>query len=430
VIILLCWQKKENIMELTIHRGTNEVGGSCVEINSNTTRILIDMGLPLDPVGSSAGKTMPVQAGGKGLPPSLNFRHTKIDAVLISHPHQDHFGLLPMLPTDVPIYMSKGCETLIGIATYFNQVGQVLNRIEKIKSWEKISIGDICITPYLADHSAIDAFSFLIESEQKRIFYTGDLRAHGRKKILFDTLLLHPPENIDYLILEGTMLGRPGEHCMEEAELEEELVRLFTGGQELFLVNCSSQNIDRLVSLFRACVRSGRKLVIDPYTAYILAEIHKVHDTVPNWDWNNVRVFFTPNSHTHLLAKDKTLYKFIPAKITIEEIQNERQRLVFKMNRMNRDILKNKRMLPGAQLIWSVWNEYYNTEDAFWKAQNITPIFLHTSGHAHSEDLQRLVKALKPGAIIPIHTFNKMQYPSLFPKYNICMLEDGVGITI
>lgn len=417
-------------MKITIHRGANEIGGSCVEITSTTTRILLDMGLPLDPAGSSAGKTMPVQAGGKGLPPSLDFRHTKIDAVLISHPHKDHFGLLPMLPTDVPIYMSRGCKTLIGIATHFNQVGQVLNRFEIIKSWEKISIGNISITPYLADHSAIDAFSFLIESEQKRIFYTGDLRAHGRKKILFDTLLLHPPENIDYLVLEGTMLGRTRERCMEEAELEEELVRLFKEHQALFLVNCSSQNIDRLVSLFRACVRSGRQLVIDPYTAYILAEIHKVHDTVPNWDWNNVRVFFTPNSHTHLLAKDKTLYKFISAKITIEEIQDERHRLVFKMNRMNRDILKNKMMLPGAQLIWSVWNEYYNAEEAFWKAQNITPIFLHTSGHAHLEDLQRLVNALKPGAIIPIHTFHKMQYQSVFPKTNICMLEDGVEITI
>lgn len=415
-------------MKITIHRGTNEIGGSCVEITSITTRILIDIGLPLDPVGSSYGKTMPIQAGGKGLPPSLDFRHTKIDAVLISHPHQDHFGLLPMLPENVPIYMSKGCETLIGITTYFNQVSIIPNRKEIIKAWVKIDIGDISITPYLADHSAIDAFSFLIEVDKQRIFYTGDLRAHGRKKILFDTLLAHPPENIDYLILEGTMLGRAGVLCQDETEIEEEMVHLFKREPELFLINCSSQNIDRLVSLFRACVRSERKMVIDPYTAYILEEIHKVHETVPNWNWNNVAVFFTPNSHTNLLAKDKSLYKFISAKITLDEIQKERNCLVFKMNRKNRDILKNTKMLHGARLIWSVWSEYYKAEEAFWQKQNISPVFLHTSGHAHTVDLQRLVIALNPGAIIPIHTFHKSLYHSIFPAHTICALEDGVGI--
>ena len=34
-------------MKLTIHRGTHEVGGNCVEVNSGTTRIILDVGLPL-----------------------------------------------------------------------------------------------------------------------------------------------------------------------------------------------------------------------------------------------------------------------------------------------------------------------------------------------------------------------------------------------
>ncbi len=35
-------------MTLTIHRGTHEIGGSCVEICSDKTKILIDLGMPLD----------------------------------------------------------------------------------------------------------------------------------------------------------------------------------------------------------------------------------------------------------------------------------------------------------------------------------------------------------------------------------------------
>jgi ribonuclease J len=34
-------------MQLIIHRGTHEIGGSCVEIKTSSTRIIIDIGLPL-----------------------------------------------------------------------------------------------------------------------------------------------------------------------------------------------------------------------------------------------------------------------------------------------------------------------------------------------------------------------------------------------
>ena len=34
-------------MKIIIHRGTHEIGGSCVEIQSKKSRILIDIGMPL-----------------------------------------------------------------------------------------------------------------------------------------------------------------------------------------------------------------------------------------------------------------------------------------------------------------------------------------------------------------------------------------------
>lgn len=35
-------------MTITIHRGTHEIGGSCVEIRTPQAKILLDLGLPLD----------------------------------------------------------------------------------------------------------------------------------------------------------------------------------------------------------------------------------------------------------------------------------------------------------------------------------------------------------------------------------------------
>ncbi|MFH0785747.1 MAG: hypothetical protein V2B20_27885 [Pseudomonadota bacterium] len=64
------------------------------------------------------------------------------------------------------------------------------------------------MTPLLVDHSVVDACSFLIEVEGKRLLYSGDFRAHGRKSVLFDRNVKYPPENIDVLMMEGTMMKR------------------------------------------------------------------------------------------------------------------------------------------------------------------------------------------------------------------------------
>ena len=40
-------------MQLTIHRGAKEIGGSCVEINAGSSRIIADIGIPLHDVDGS-----------------------------------------------------------------------------------------------------------------------------------------------------------------------------------------------------------------------------------------------------------------------------------------------------------------------------------------------------------------------------------------
>ena len=42
-------------MKITIHRGTQEIGGSCVEIWTETTRIVVDFGMPLVNISCPSG---------------------------------------------------------------------------------------------------------------------------------------------------------------------------------------------------------------------------------------------------------------------------------------------------------------------------------------------------------------------------------------
>jgi ribonuclease J len=399
-------------MNLTIHRGTHEIGGSCVELNTNNARILIDFGLPL-----TENKLIP---NIKGLYESPNF-----DGILISHAHQDHYGLLSFVHEKIPIYMNKGTKELIELSYLFNQTDCNFNNIKIIKAWNPFKIKDVKITPYLVDHSGFDAMSFLIEADNKKIFYTGDFRAHGRKNILFETMINNPIRNVDYLIMEGTMLSREDELYKTENDIENKMVDLLKKGKNLMFLSCSSQNIDRIVSAYKACVRTDTLFVVDPYTAYILYMLKDIAKGLPQYDWDkNMKIFFIPNKYTDKVLNDKKMFKFKQAKITKEEVFSLKSKMLVKDSYTMRKIFKNKGLLKDTSVIFSMWDGYLEKQKQFWDENKVKIIKLHASGHAYLQDLIKFADVMRPNNIIPIHTEHAELFKEHF-KYNIITLKDG-----
>ena len=79
-------------LRIKVHRGTHQIGGTITEIYTDNTHIFIDFGSELntDPENSTDAKMIEM------------IRHAKCDAVLFSHYHGDHIGLLKDIPkTDV-----------------------------------------------------------------------------------------------------------------------------------------------------------------------------------------------------------------------------------------------------------------------------------------------------------------------------------------
>ncbi len=77
-------------MEILVHKGCHEIGGTCIQVTSGMTSILLDVGLPL----SAAS-------------PHVDVSRLKVNAVLVSHSHQDHYGLIDRLAQSTPIYIGK-----------------------------------------------------------------------------------------------------------------------------------------------------------------------------------------------------------------------------------------------------------------------------------------------------------------------------------
>ena len=84
-------------MKLIIHRGTNEIGGSCVEFNNGCKRIVFDVGLPLNAIdeGLDISCYKPNISG-------LFGEESGVAAIFISHAHPDHYGLLSLINKNIP----------------------------------------------------------------------------------------------------------------------------------------------------------------------------------------------------------------------------------------------------------------------------------------------------------------------------------------
>jgi ribonuclease J len=411
-------------VKVKIHRGTQQIGGTCIEIEADGKRIVLDVGLPLDAGDVSDVKDLLPQV------PGFREKDESLLAVIISHPHQDHFGLATFLRPELPIAIGPDAQRILEVATLFSPAGAFFKNSLPLKDRQPFTLGPFQITPFLIDHSAYDAYSLLIEAGGKRLFYSGDFRAHGRKSSLFEKLINGPPKDIDVLLMEGTTLGRGNK---DEPQTEDDLVwdylKVFKETKGLCLVWTSSQNIDRIVTIFKACKKAGRQLIMDLYTAEILRAT--MNDKIPQGTWEKIRVYLPEYQRRD--AKRKKLFDIVNRyranRIYPETLAKETGKSVFLFRPKMAGDLEQVQCLRDASLVYSLWEGYLKMDGQrpfleWLELNDISMTQIHTSGHASPSDLKQFAEALNPKVLIPIHTFHPEEYKAIFPR--IETKEDGI----
>lgn len=385
-------------MQIIIHRGTHQIGGCAAEIRTDSTRILIDFGAELpDAEGNVSLDTLKING--------LNCGKADFDGVFLTHYHGDHIGLVSEIMKPIPIFLG---ETAIDILSAISERAQnnykdISGRLRPLTALKPITIGDMKVTPIPADHSAYDAYMFLIEAEGKRILHTGDFRLHGFRGKATPKLLYQYAQDIDVLIIEGTQLLRDTRQTMSELALQKEISNEIRSHKYVFAL-CASTNIDRLASFYNATPK-GKYFVCDKYQKKLLDVIAAKSDS--RW------------------------YQFDKALVYGENLKLRERGFVMPV-RANRSFLKIISMYPEAVLIYSMWEGYLDGRSPelsqfvlpFQKTGNIR--YLHSSGHATLMDTQRICNAIMPGkGIIPIHTENGEAFKKLGLKCPILLLKDG-----
>jgi ribonuclease J len=420
-------------VRITVHRGSHQIGGTCIEIASGSARIVLDAGLPLD--ADPQGKNLPPPVAGL-----FDREGPSVDGLFLSHAHADHSGLIAASRAQVPVWMSEGTSKMILAGSLFARQPSVPKARRKILvAGQAMRVGPFRVTAYPVDHSVYDAMAFLVEVEGRRVLYTGDLRFHGRKPGMARELArIVQKAPLDALLIEGTRLGgRANEANLSEKELEKQLVADFKAAPGIVLGMYSPLNVDRFVTYFRAARRSGRTFVIDSYQAFVLHLIGRKTKVPMPGAVPDLRLWVPPSYSASVASRRlghtdwaKRLGK---GAITAEEINRDPERYVVLFRQSMQKGLFGNNLPPCVSCVFSYWPGYLKElrtqallAEVYAAGGNL--LQRHASGHAHPDDLRRFAEELNPRLLIPVHTTS----PETWARWRSAtkLMDDGQPITV
>ena len=386
-------------MNIIIHRGTHQIGGSAIEISTASTRIILDFGNELSLDEKYIPINLDVDGVTKGIP--------DCDGIVISHYHMDHLGQLIAALPEIPLYMGVLSKEVAMISAEYQDKDLYLRLLgaNTFRGGEAFTIGDIRIRPLVIDHSAADSYMFVIEAEGKRVLYTGDFRMHGLRHHVLDQLVNTYIGEVDVLITEGTSLSRDADNYISEAAVLEDISSYIQDGKYVFIM-CSSTNIDRIMEIWQN-MPSDKVLICDAYQKRIL-------DTVINNVYYKSSLY---RRHDSPLVLDKGKYpKYY--------MDNGFVCLV----RATENHISHIKEFPkdDVRIIYSMWTGYIEENLVLKNLLDTYPSYIcHASGHVSKDDLIKFIELVNPDAIIPVHTDNPERLEKLVPHRNVYVVNDN-----
>ena len=386
-------------MNIIIHRGTHQIGGSAIEISTASTRIILDFGNELSLDEKYTPINLEIDGVTKGLP--------DCDGIVISHYHMDHLGQLTSALPEIPLYMGELSKKVAMISAEYQDKNLYLRLLgaNTFRGGEAFTIGDIRIRPLVIDHSAADSYMFVIEAEGKRVLYTGDFRMHGLRHHILDQLVNTYIGEVDVLITEGTSLSRDADKYISEAAVLDDISSYIQDGKYVFIM-CSSTNIDRIMGIWQN-MPTDKVLICDAYQKRIL-------DTVINNVYYESSLY---RRHDSPLVLSKGPYPKYYMDHGFVSLVRGTESFISQIKEFPKD---------DVRIIYSMWTGYIGENLALKTLLETYPTYIcHASGHVSKDDLIKFIELVNPDAIIPVHTDNPERLEELVPHRNVYIVNDN-----
>lgn len=441
-------------MNITIHRGTAQIGGCVTEYEQDGWKVFVDFGEQL-PGHKSSIDDLKIEG--------LTYGDTSKSILLITHYHGDHIGKLCDIADSVKVFMGQyACEIYQKLQLRLSHIRGVagqkaLSAYEQTKKIHTfvdgsvINFGPFEILPVKMDHSAFDAYGFVIRSENETdlgVFHTGDFRAHGLyTEDFFDAM--EDVGEVTAIVCEGTNIEREDSTARKEYEIEDEFTEQFKKNK-YNAVFVSSTNIDRIFGIYRAARKAGRLVFMDDFQFDILQTVIGQSDWTGELDAAHID---EDESDSDIVLPDGR-YTF-----------DLGQPYVLKLNRFNRetpsfyipDKLINYMLQKGCVIIarsshqftelinslpteqtrkyLSMWKGYLEPSSPAFNQSLASAIgddyeYIHTSGHADTDSLEKLFWNIEHEVIIPMHTSNPQKFLSVFKDEKVTVIDDGKSYSL
>ncbi|KAK5817723.1 Ribonuclease J [Gossypium arboreum] len=378
--------------------GLGEIGMNCMLVGNYDRYILIDAGVMFPDYD---------ELGVQKIIPDTTFIKKwshKIEAVVITHGHEDHIGALPWvipaLDPHTPIYASSFTMELIKKRLKENGIF-VPSRLKVFKMRKRFTAGPFEIEPLRVTHSIPDCCGLVLRCADGTILHTGDWKIDESPLDgnIFDRQFLEDlsKEGVTLMMSDSTNVLSPGRTTSERV-VADALLRHISNAKGRIITTQFASNIHRLGSVKAAADLTGRKLV------FVGMSLRTYLDAA----WKDGKAPIDPST----LVKAEDIDAYAPKDLIIVTTGSQAEPRAalnlasygsshsFKLNKED-VILYSAKVIPGNESrVMKMLNRISEIGSTIVMGRNEG---LHTSGHGYRGELEEVLKIVKPQHFLPIH---------------------------